>query len=158
LSDWRKTSEQVRPSGGFERTRNRNPYEPRQPSCRYLLSRGLQQPPYDAYRLRRAPGVHRPRGPRNSRPMTRITRPTTSSYELQLGFKAFRTPTPGQGPGASQGFCPHSATIGRRDRQASDPAAPRSQVFATSQRVRRRYRLAGLFHPAGTSRVSAFRA
>jgi len=153
-----ETSEPVRPSGGSERTDTAVIADREQPSCRYLPSRGLQQPPYNAYWLHRAPGVRRPRGPRNGHPMTRITRPTTSSYKLRPDFKAFRTPTPGKEPSASQGSCPHSAIIGRRDRRDSTPTAPRSQVFSTSQQVRRRYRLAGLFHPAGTSRVSAFRA
>jgi hypothetical protein len=49
---------------------------------------------------------------------------------------------------------PFSAIIARRAEQASRPAAPRPQVFTTSRQRRRPRQLAGLFHPAGTPRVS----
>jgi hypothetical protein len=52
---------------------------------------------------------------------------------------------------------PFSAIIVRRAAQGSTPVASRPQVFATSRQDRRPQRLAGLFHPAGTPRVSVSR-
>lgn len=61
------------------------------------------------------------------------------------------------GAGAFLGLVPFSAIIVRRAEQASTPVASRPQVFATSRQDRRPQRLAGLFHPAGTPRVSVCR-
>lgn len=61
------------------------------------------------------------------------------------------------GTGAFLGLLPFSAIIARRATQASRPAASHPQVFATSRQERRPQQLAGLFHPAGTPRVSVSR-
>jgi hypothetical protein len=61
------------------------------------------------------------------------------------------------GTGAFLGLLPFSAIIVRRATQASRPVAARPQVFTTSRQDRRPQRFAGLFHPAGTPRVSVSR-
>jgi hypothetical protein len=69
----------------------------------------------------------------------------------------FCTPLHRLGTGAFLGLRPFSAIIVRRAAQGSTPVASRPQVFATSRQDRRPQRLAGLFHPAGTPRVSVSR-
>jgi hypothetical protein len=67
----------------------------------------------------------------------------------------FCTPLHRLGTGAFLGLLPPSAVIARHAVQASRPVAFRPQVFATSRQKRHPRQLAGLFHPAGTSRVQS---
>ena len=59
--------------------------------------------------------------------------------------------------GVFSGFFPFSAIIARRDRDDSNRLAVRPQVFSTSRQTFRQQQPAGLFRPAGTRRVLAFR-
>jgi hypothetical protein len=126
------------------------------PSCRYLPLRVLTWLRYDAHWLRQASDVQHPRGHRHNHRTEVVHFCPLSSSRLQpttrssMHFHRF-------GTDAFSGFFPFSAIIARRDQQGSSPAALRPQVFTTSRQNIRRERLAGLFHPAGTPRVMAFR-
>jgi hypothetical protein len=110
---------------------------------------------YDAYWLRQASDVTRPRGPRNNH----RTRDSVSHYPL-VGFTRLQgldTHRHRLGTGASLGFFPFSAIITRRDNQDSTPDCSPSTGFLNLSTGQRPQRLASLFHPAGTPRVWAFR-
>jgi len=99
---------------------------------------------------------YHPRGPRHDRqPRFPNGGPSSSKLQPTSGFPLthYRVGNP-EPPWVLSLSAPSST---RRDEQDSSLAAPRSQVFATSQQVFSSGRLTGLFHPASTRRVWAFR-
>jgi hypothetical protein len=112
---------------------------------------------YDAHWLRQASGVHHhPRGPPHNHRTSAYAICSLSSCRLR-STPRYCTPLHRLGTGAFLGLLPFSAFIARHAEQGSIPAASRPQVFSTSRQERRPQRLAGLFHPAGTPRVTVSR-
>jgi hypothetical protein len=92
------TADRSRPFGDIRHAATPVPHDPGEPSCRYLPSRVLSQPSYDAHWLRQASDVHRPRGLRYDRLTASVTRP----------------PDPLLGFGSATGYSAHPYREGTR--------------------------------------------